>query len=212
MSDQDSTQLSRCGPSGGPLIRAMFDFLTAASMVFCRGRAARAVVDLAELGPEDRVVDIGCGPGTAVRVAAAKCGEAIGIDPSPSMLWLGRWLNATRRRNNVILLAGAAEDLPLPDRNATIVWAISSSHHWSDRAAGLAEAHRVLVAGGRLLLAERLVNPGAHGHEAHGLTTEQAAKLEDDLASAGFAEVRQQVRSAGRRTLVVLSGSSVALP
>ncbi len=44
--------------------------LTVLSMTAGRGPLARAVADAAELTPADRVVDIGCGPGTAVRHAA----------------------------------------------------------------------------------------------------------------------------------------------
>jgi SAM-dependent methyltransferase len=50
-------------------LRRTSDVLVAISMVLGRGRAARIVADLAGLTCQDRVVDIGCGPGTATRVA-----------------------------------------------------------------------------------------------------------------------------------------------
>ena len=103
------------------------------------------------------------------------------------MLRLGRWLTAARHVPNVAFARGTAEALPLPDSSATVAWALSSVHHWTDRAAGLAEASRVLAPGGRILLAERLVKPGARGHAAHGLTRDHADQLADDLKAAGFA-------------------------
>lgn len=186
--------------------------LYALSMLFGRGRAARSVADLAGLTSADRVVDIGCGPGTAVRVASMRCEHATGVDPSPAMLRFGRWLNSLRRRRNFALLEGTAESLPLPDGRATVVWALSSLHHWTDRAAGIAEAKRVLAPGGRVLLAERLVKPGARGHAAHGLTGEQSDELADELTAAGFSGVQRQVRVAGHRTLTVVTGSRPVSP
>ena len=58
---------------------------------------ARLAVDVASVSAADHVVDIGCGPGTAVR-AAARCGaRATGIDPAPVMLRVARAV--TRRRD-----------------------------------------------------------------------------------------------------------------
>jgi ubiquinone/menaquinone biosynthesis C-methylase UbiE len=151
--------------------------LNALSMTVGRGPVARAVADLAELTAGDQVIDMGCGPGAAARLAASRCAHATGVDPSPAMLRLGRWLNALRGTRNVTLVHGSAETIPLPDRSGTVLWALRSVHHWSDRAAGLAEAFRVLVPGGRLLLAERVVRPGAHG----GLTGDQAYQLASEV-------------------------------
>jgi ubiquinone/menaquinone biosynthesis C-methylase UbiE len=146
-------------------------------MTVGRGPVARSVADLAHLTADDRVVDIGCGPGTATRIAARRCAKAIGVDPSPAMLRFGKWLNALRRTQNVDLVQGSAESIPLPDGSATVLWALSSVHHWSNRAVGLTEALRVLIPSGRLLLVERLVKPDAHG----GLTTDQVDQLSADV-------------------------------
>ena len=96
----------------------------AVSMVFGRGKAATCVADLARLTPADRVVDIGCGPGTAVRVASRRCEWATGVDPDPTMLRFGRWLASLLRRRNMSLIEGPAEAIPLPDASATVVWSL----------------------------------------------------------------------------------------
>ena len=141
--------------------------LTAVSMMFGRGAAARAVARLAGLTGDDRVVDVGCGPGTAVREAARHAAAATGVDPDAASLALARWISTRRRARNVTWLKGGAEQLPLPDDCATVVWALSSVHHWPDRITGFAEVHRVLArAAGSV--AERLVRAGARGHAAHG--------------------------------------------
>ncbi len=180
--------------------------ITALSMTAGRGPLARAVADAAELTPADRVVDIGCGPGTAVRHAAGRAATATGIDPDPAMLRLAYWSTALRRSPNVSWLQGRAEKLPLQDGQATVAWAISSAHHWADRSAGIGEARRVLGSGGRLVLAERLAEPGARGHAAHGLTNKQAQDLVRQVTAAGFRHVQLQTRKAGHRNLVIVRG------
>jgi len=182
--------------------------LFAVSMVFGRGKAATCVADVARLTHTDRVVDIGCGPGTAVRVASRRCERATGVDPDPTMLRFGRCLAALLRCKNVTLLQGGAEALPLPDADATVVWALSSVHHWADRSAGLAEAKRVLVPGGRVFLVERLSPPGARGHARYGMTEPQLDALEADATRAGFLAVRREMHVAGRDTLAVVRGST----
>ena len=179
----------------------------AASMVFGRGKAATTVADLARLTPADRVVDIGCGPGTAVRVASRRCEWATGVDPDPTMLRFGRWLASLLRRRNMSLVEGPAEAIPLPDANATVVWSLSAVHHWSDRSAGLAEAKRVLAPGGRIFLVERLSSPGARGQQKYGMIDAQLDALESDATRAGFIAVRRDMHTAGRGSLAVVRGS-----
>jgi ubiquinone/menaquinone biosynthesis C-methylase UbiE len=93
------------------------------------------------------------------------------------MLRFAHWSTAIPRSPNISWLEGRAEKLPLQDSQATVVWATSSAHHWDDRSAGISEARRVLAAGGRLVLAERMAKPAVPGHAAHGLTRDQAEDL-----------------------------------
>lgn len=183
-----------------------YEVLTAVSMTVGRGRLARAVADAARLARDDRVVDIGCGPGAAVREAARRAATATGVDPSPLMLRLARWISAIRQPGNVSWLEGRAEELPLPSACATVVWAVSSVHHWSDLLAGLGEACRVLTPAGRLVIAERLVKPGSSGHAAHGLSSDEAGKLAQEMTVTGFPEVRVWTRRAGHRELIIIEG------
>jgi cyclopropane fatty-acyl-phospholipid synthase-like methyltransferase len=46
------------------------EVLTALSMTVGRGNRARAVAEMANIATGDRVLDIGCGPGAAARLAA----------------------------------------------------------------------------------------------------------------------------------------------
>ena len=169
------------------------------------GRAnARLAVDIASVSSTDRVVDIGCGPGVAVRAAAGRGARATGIDPAPVMLRVARAV--TRRRDDVDWADGAAENLPVPTGSATVVWSLATVHHWKDVTEGLAEAHRVLAPGGRVLAIERQVPADATGLASHGWTEQQAESFAAHCRTAGFDDVRVEALGTGRRAVWAVHG------
>jgi ubiquinone/menaquinone biosynthesis C-methylase UbiE len=164
-----------------------------AALTFAIGRTAAAdlAIRLTEVAPDDDVLDVGCGPGVAVHRAAARgASSVVGVDPAPVMLRVARALGTLHRRTPAgRYLEGTAEALPLPDCSATVLWSLSTVHHWHDITAGLEEARRVLRPSGRLLAIERRVAPGASGLGAHGWTEDQARRFADQCLSAGFTDV-----------------------
>ena len=64
-------------------------------MAFGRKGDARLAVRLSGMESDDVVVDVGCGPGVAVRYAAQLGATVTGVDPAPVMLRVARLL--TRR-------------------------------------------------------------------------------------------------------------------
>ena len=147
--------------------------VAALSMIFGREDDARLAIELSGLQPGDVVVDVGSGPGAAVRRAARAGAVAIGVDPADVMLRTARLLT----RRGVSYRKGSAESLPVDDGVAQVVWSIATVHHWRDVDAGLAEVRRVLAPGGRFVAIEHKTGRGAHGHAGHGWTTEQAGAL-----------------------------------
>ena len=180
------------GPSG---------LLVGLTMTIGRGGDAALANRLAGVGPADRVVDVGCGPGTAVRAAARRGASVTGVDPAAVMLRLARRLTRSRRASYV---DGTAEALPLPERSATVLWSIATVHHWQDLGAGLAEARRVLEPSGRFAAIERRTEPGARGLRSHGWTDEQAAAFADACRTAGFEHVRLEHATTGRGPVVAI--------
>jgi ubiquinone/menaquinone biosynthesis C-methylase UbiE len=180
--------------------------LLAALSMMGREGDARLVEELSGLRPEDTVLDIGCGPGTAVRHAAGLGATATGVDPAPVMLRVARFL--TRSTGRVGYLAGTAEALPVPDRSASVVWAVASVHHWRDLDSGLSEARRVLRPGGRLVAVERRTRPGARGHASHGWTDEQARAFGERCLQHGFAGPQVGRHRTGHRTTISVTVST----
>ena len=101
-----------------------------------------------------RGVDLGCGDGMATSVALAACRRLrsgsigmVGFDWSAAAL-----AQAARRGLPVARASADAPGLPLADRSVDVVVMSEIIEHLVDTDAALAEARRVLVPGGTLLL------------------------------------------------------------
>jgi ubiquinone/menaquinone biosynthesis C-methylase UbiE len=191
--------------AGHPGFAGLGGLLLGLTMAVGRRDVVRLALDRTRVSTTDHVVDVGCGPGTAARGAARLGAIVTGIDPAPVMRRLAGWL--TRSGLRITWSDGVAEALPLADQAATVVWSISSVHHWPDVEGGLAEAHRVLAPGGRLLVLERRSRPGATGLASHGWTDEQTAAFADLCRAAGFSDVRAEAHRDRRRSLQVVQAS-----
>lgn len=188
--------------------------LAAASMVLGRQGDARLAERLSGLGPGDTVVDIGCGPGAAVRHAAKRGVSIIGVDPAPVMLRLARLLT---RSSSVRYAQGTAEALPLPDASASVIWTIASVHHWADLDAGLREVRRVLKPGGRFVAIEQRTEPDAQGLASHGWTDARVEAFAQRCVDQGFVDARVDRHEYGgrkgtRRTVSVTATASASAP
>jgi ubiquinone/menaquinone biosynthesis C-methylase UbiE len=178
--------------------------LVGLTMIAGRGEVARRAAQLTRVAPGDRVVDVGCGPGVAAREAARLGAAVTGVDPSAPMRTLARRL--TRRGRSITWIEGTAEDLPLPDDSATVLWSIATVHHWQDIDRGLAAARRVLVPSGRLLAIERRTRPGATGHASHGWTPEQAKAFAERCRAAGFVDVSVETTQLRKKAVLAVHG------
>ena len=189
-----------------PGFAGLAGIVAAATMSIGRQGDARLVARLSGLAPGDTVVDVGCGPGAAARSAARAGASVTGVDPAQVMLRVARLLTRPSRR--VRFVQGAAEDLPLPDDAASVLWTIASVHHWTDVDAGLREARRVLKPGGRFVALERRSQPDAHGLAGHGWTDDRAAAFADCCVTHGFVQVRVDRHEGGRKKTVSVTATA----
>lgn len=171
-----------------PGFSGLSGWLGALSMITGREPIARLAADLVGVHPGDTVVDVGCGPGAAAREAARRGARVTGVDPSGVMLRTARWTSLGHRPGSIEWVEGVAESLPLDDGSASVLWSLSTVHHWHDVDQGLAEAARVLAPAGRLLAIERRRDPEATGLASHGWTDQQAEAFATCCESAGFVD------------------------
>ena len=104
-----------------------------------------------DVAPGRRVLDLGTGTGTVARGLARRGCEVTGLDPSEPLLEEARRLD---RAAGIVVryVVARAEDTGLPDSGFDAVTA-GQCWHWFDRPRAAAEARRLLVPGGRLVIA-----------------------------------------------------------
>jgi ubiquinone/menaquinone biosynthesis C-methylase UbiE len=121
-----------------------------------RARAALsdALLETARPAPEDRVLDVGCGPGHRVLAFATLVAHATGFDLTPEMLDQARALQAQTDVRNVSWLQGDATALPFAEGAFTLVTSQAMFHHAADPAATLAAMRRVCAPGGRIAVTD----------------------------------------------------------
>jgi len=93
-----------------PGFKGVAGLVAALSMAFGRKGDAEVAVRLSGMGSGDSIVDVGCGPGVAVRYAARLGATVTGVDPAPVMLRTARLL--TPRSTRVRYVKETAEDFP----------------------------------------------------------------------------------------------------
>jgi ubiquinone/menaquinone biosynthesis C-methylase UbiE len=115
-----------------------------------RNRSAAEYADfvLPSIGRRDRVLDVGCGPGSITVGVAQVAGHVIGIDVDEAEFAGARVYAAEHGIDNVEFLEGSIYELDLPDASIDVCTLFSMMETLDDPLAGLAEVHRVMKPGG----------------------------------------------------------------
>lgn len=93
---------------------------------------------LEHVAPGDRVLDVGCGPGTLVAAAAERGAHATGVDLAEGMVQ-----EARRRHPDLTFLQGDAEALPFADGAFDVALGAFLVNHTPDAEAAIRELRRV---------------------------------------------------------------------
>jgi len=152
---------------------------------------ARALLQLA---PRARYADLGIGDGMLTLMLSEIAEHVTAVDVSTEML---RQLSLRARKkgiDNIEAVEGDIEDLPLPDASYDVVVMSQALHHAKLPERALAEAARILVKGGRLLVIDLLAHTedwvrDRLQHEHLGFTE---AALGELIRKAGFGSVSIQ--------------------
>ena len=155
---------------------------------------------VADLSDGEVVLDLGSGAGADALISARRVGpngRAIGLDMTDEMLGLARANAAAAGLQNVEFVEGYLEDMPLADASVDVVISNCVINLAADKQLVLAEAARVLRAGGRLAVTDVIAEPELDqdtrsdvaawtGCLAGALTESQ---FRDALGRAGFEDV-----------------------
>jgi SAM-dependent methyltransferase len=145
---------------------------------------------LALLGDDVVIGDLGCGTGAVTSELAVYAGRVIAVDESKAML------AAARRRlqplDNVELRAGALEALPVENDELDAALISLVLHYVPEPARALAEAHRALKPGGRLVVVDMMQHGRAEYREQYGHVWQgfSESQVRGWLEEAGFTGVR----------------------
>ena len=172
---------------------------------------------LGPLQPGEVIVDIGCGAGADLCIAASligKSGQAIGIDLTPAMVAKARDNAQRAGLDNVIVYEADISDLPLPDACADVVISNGAINLAADKIQVFQEINRILRSGGRLQFADMVHLPAQAAESscdswadcvAGTLTPTSYIEL---MKQAGF-ELVEQVAWTGYRTAATTEGTTV---
>ena len=120
------------------------------------------IIVLADLRPEDVVVDVGSGTGLLSLAIAPRVARVWAIDIASGMSEYLRAKAASAAIENIETVTASAVSLPLVDASADVVVSNYCFHHLSDsdKERALAEVRRVLRPGGRFVFGDMMFRVG----------------------------------------------------
>jgi len=113
-------------------------------------------IERMDLGPGDRVLDLGCGAGWASRLLArrvadpANPGQVVGLDISDEMIRRAR--AGSRDFDNLMFVVGQADQVPWQENFFNKVLSVESFYYYPDQDRVLNDLFRVMAPQGKLYI------------------------------------------------------------
>ena len=164
------------------------------------GRPNKLAIEALGIKSRDRILELGCGPGSALKAMSRLAPEGIvhGLDQSAVMVaQAARRNRAAILAGRVVLHQGRFDRIDLPDAAVDKVLAVNVIYFWIDVPAVLDEIRRVLRPGGNVSIyatdSSVMKNWKFAGPETHRLF--DAASLAACLRRGGFGDGDVRVTS-----------------
>jgi ubiquinone/menaquinone biosynthesis C-methylase UbiE len=158
----------------------------------------RLTMETTGVAPDDRVLDVACGPGLVACAFADVARHVTGIDIVPAMIEQAKQRQLGMGLANMTWVVGDILPLPFEDGAFSLVLSRYAFHHVLEPAAVLHEMTRVCAPGGRVAVIDFDMEPakaGAFDHmeqlrDPSHVHAFSAAELEAMASDAGLAHVR----------------------
>lgn len=122
-------------------------------MRLVNARTNRLAVDRLDISSHSTVLELGCGPGHGIALAARRAGTVYGLDQSAAMLRQARRRNRRLvERGRVMLREAHFNALPVESKSIDCALAVNVIYFWRDMMPVAAELRRVLKPGGKLAI------------------------------------------------------------
>jgi SAM-dependent methyltransferase len=181
--------------------QAMLAFLDVFSAIPDVATAKARSLDLLDVGPGSRVLDVGCGTGTDALTLAARLqpgGEVLGVDSSAGAIEIARERAAAR--SGVVFAKADATALPFADATFDAARADRVIQHVAEPELAASELARVTRAGGMVVVTEATFRPETKGDgTSTGMARDLVPFIPYLLNRAGIADV--EVESADIATV-----------
>lgn len=150
-----------------------------------------------QLGPDDRILDCGCGGGANIRKLLTRHPQSFvtGMDYSPVSVEKSRKLNAkTIEEGRCRVIQSSVAALPFGDAQFDAVTAFETVYFWPDLAHCFREVWRVLAPGGVFLICNEANGESEKDDKwmemIAGMTIYNDAALQAALEQAGFHDMQ----------------------
>lgn len=194
---QDQAAMLRAVRKRQDKMRAFFDSVAGRlGKNYVPGKSWKSIAEaLLRLLPPLAIADLGTGEGGFALLLAQRARRVIAVDSSANMIEVGREQAERNGIQNVEFRLGDMEELPIADAEVELVFYSQSLHHALHPERALAEAARILVPGGRIVILDLARH---RFEEARELYADEwlgfsEAELEEMLAKAGFTDVETSI-------------------
>ncbi len=177
--------------------RAFFDSVAGRlGKDYVPGKSWKSLAEaLLRLLPPLAVADLGAGEGAFALLLAKRATKVIAVDSSARMIEVGREQAQRHGVKNVDYRLGDMEEIPITNGEVDLVFFSQSLHHALHPERALAEAARILVPGGRVVILDLAKHRFEEAREVYAdeWLGFSESDLETMLQNAGFSQVEATV-------------------
>jgi len=150
-------------------------------------------ISLLDIKPDDRILEIGFGPGIAIELVSkiASEGFIVGVDHSEVMVrQASRRNDRAIRGGKVMLQLGSVSNLPKFNESFDKIFTINSIHFWNEPVDCLKELWKLLRPGGLIAVT---IQPRSQS-ATDATTKEMGEEVAMNLDRAGFSQCKLEIR------------------